>query len=427
MKNVFTNRNFRLVFFGALVSEVGSLLLSFAVSFYILDITGKNAFIQGVYLALVGAVHLVLTPVGGVLGDRFNKARIMFLCDYIKGAVILLSAVMMLLFRTDRAHLAILFACGILGGAIGGIFSPASGALLPHIVESEQLQQANSYSSIRGSVQSIFGVVLAGVLYSMLSVTTIFFLVGGCYVASGLSEMFIRYEHVRPEQKLTVRVALRDMKEGLVYVRSHKALLALMLAILFINFFSSPVFGNFIPYFIKTDVGGAESYLFDKLLTPEMWMSVFEVLVCLSSLVGAAVLSAKKPAEKCGRSVSVRIAVMAALIILASVAYWVFVAKGVSINVFLIVLSVGSLVLGLILALVNIPISTAIMRIVDRNMLSKVSSITSIASQGLVPIASVLAGAILQSVGSTALLGFCAAGFTAAAVYLLLNKKVREI
>ncbi len=42
--NVFRNRNFRLVFLGALVSELGAILYSFAVSFYILEISGNNAF-----------------------------------------------------------------------------------------------------------------------------------------------------------------------------------------------------------------------------------------------------------------------------------------------------------------------------------------------------------------------------------------------
>ena len=48
--NVFQNRNFRLVFLGALVSELGAILYSFAVSFYILEISGNNAFLQGLYL-----------------------------------------------------------------------------------------------------------------------------------------------------------------------------------------------------------------------------------------------------------------------------------------------------------------------------------------------------------------------------------------
>ena len=83
--SVFANRNYRFVFFGALISELGALLYSFAVGFYILQISGNNAFLQGLYLALCGVALLLFTPVGGVLGDRFNKAKIMYVCDYIKG------------------------------------------------------------------------------------------------------------------------------------------------------------------------------------------------------------------------------------------------------------------------------------------------------------------------------------------------------
>ena len=54
--NVFANRNFRLVFLGALVSELGAILYSFAVGFYILEISDNNAFLQGLYLALCGIV-----------------------------------------------------------------------------------------------------------------------------------------------------------------------------------------------------------------------------------------------------------------------------------------------------------------------------------------------------------------------------------
>lgn len=427
MKNVFANRNFRLVFFGALVSEMGALLYSFAVSFYILDVSGNNAFMQGLYLAVCGAVTLLMTPVGGVLGDRFNKAKIMFLCDYIRGGIIIAATALMLVFKAPSAHLVILFAVGVVGSAVGGIFSPASGALLPHIVEEMQLQQANSYFSIRGSLQGILGVVLAGVLYSALPITTLFFIVGACYVASGVSEMFISYEHTAPKEKLTVGVALRDMKGGLVYMKTQKALTALMVTVLFINFFLSPVMGNFIPYFIKTDVGGASHFLFDGFLTPELWLSVFEVLLGVSSLVGAAILSAKPMADKCGRKVGQMILAMALLMLGLTISYWILVHRGVSLDGFLIALAVGSLFMGFVVTQVNIPINTAVMRIVDKNMLSKVSSIISIASQGLVPIASVLAGAILQGIGSTALLVFCTAGFMVATLFLVANKHVKEL
>ena len=67
------------------------------------------------------------------------------------------------------------------------------------------------------------------------------------------------------------------------------------------------------------------------------------------------------------------------------------------------------------------------MRIVDKDKLSKVSSITSVGSQGMIPIASVLAGIVLQSFGSAVLLFICSLGFTATAVMLLMNKPVREL
>ena len=103
--NVFRNRNFRLVFLGALVSELGAILYSFAVSFYILEISGNNAFLQGLYLALCGAAMLVFTPVGGVMGDRISKAKIMYVCDYLTGGMILLATVLMLLFQGAQAQL----------------------------------------------------------------------------------------------------------------------------------------------------------------------------------------------------------------------------------------------------------------------------------------------------------------------------------
>ena len=426
-RNVFFNRNYRLVFFGALVSELGAILYSFAVSFYILEITDNNAFLQGLYLALCGGMLLLATPVGGVLGDRFSKAKIMFLCDYMKGGIIVLATVLMLLFRSNQAHVLILFAVGILGNAVSGVFSPAAGALLPHIVVEEKLQQANAYFSIKSSLQSILGVVLAGILYAALPIHLLFILVGVCYILSGVSEMFIRYEHKPSEEKLTLRLALSDMGDGFRYLKTQKALMALMAAILFINFFFSPIGSNFLPYFVKTDVAAAPGYLFDRFLTPELWSSVFSVMIGISSLVAAALLSARPQEDKCGRKVAVRLGYIAMVMILLTVGYWLLVDRGLSLNGFLVLLCVGSLLIGFLVVMINVPTSTVLMRVVDRDKLSKVSSIVSIVSQGLTPISSVLAGSVLQYLGSTPLLLVCSLGFTATALFLLFNKKVQDI
>ncbi len=425
--NVFANRNYRLIFLGALVSELGALLYNFAVGFYILEISGNNAFLQGVYLALCGAAMLLFTPVGGVLGDRVNKAKIMYVCDYIKGGIIVLATVFMMILPSPTAHIVILFVLGILGNIVSGIFTPAAGAMLPNIVESEQLQQANAYFSIKNSLETILGVVLAGLLYAALPLNVLFLAVGVCFIISGISEMMIRYEHTPSPEPITLRLAVSDMKEGIRYLKSQKALLAIMGSVLFINFFITPATGNFIPYFIKTDLQSAPSYLFSSLLKPELWSSVFSVCIGASSLIGAAILSARKQEEKCGHKVAVRLCVFSGVMIVLAAGYWWFVDRGVSINGFLLLFCAGCLAVGFLLSFINIPLSTTIQSRVERDKLSKVSSLLSICSQGMIPIASVLAGAALQAFGSSTLLTVCAAGFTVTAIMMLTNRQVKSI
>ncbi|MBQ6527617.1 MAG: MFS transporter [Clostridia bacterium] len=425
--NVFANRNFRLVFLGALVSELGAILYSFAVGFYILEISENNAFLQGLYLALCGVALLLFTPVGGVLGDRANKAKIMYVCDFIKGGMIVLATTLMMIFPSPASHIAILFILGITGNAVSGIFNPAAGAMLPNIVKPEQLQQANAYFSIKSSMESILGVVLAGILYAVLPLNILFFAVGVCFIASALSEMLIRYEHTPSPEPITLRLALSDTKEGFRYLRSQKAIMAIMGCVLFINFFIEPVSGNFIPYFIRTDLAAAPGYLFDGLLTPELWSSVFSVCIGVSSLIGAAILSTRKQEEKCGLKVAKRLCVFSGAMIALALGYWLLVDVGSSLNGFLLLFSAGCLLLGFLLSFINIPLSTTIQTRVEKDKLSKVGSLLSIGSQGMIPIASVLAGAALQAFGSTVLLAVCAAGFTITAILMLSNKNVKTI
>ncbi len=427
VRNVFSVRNFRLVFFGALVSEIGSVLYSFAVSFLILDLTGNNAFLQGLYLALGSVVLLLVTPIGGILSDRYNKSRIMAVCDGLSGIVIILATLGMYLFTSPRVQLIFLFAVGILGNLLAGLFTPASGSLLPLIVEEEQFQQANAYNSARSSLQSILGVVLAGILYAAIPVKPLFLIVGSCYLISGISETFIHYDHHSSGGKLTLKLALGDMKDGFHYVTSQKSLLVLMAAIMFLNFFINPINGNFLPVFIRLDLAKAPAYLLESILTPELWSSIISMLMAVSMLLASLILSSKTPPEKCGRYVARCLAVIAATMIIFTFSYWLFASGNISINAILIILCLFALILGYAISNINIPLNTTLMKIVDRDMLGKVVSITRVISMGLIPIASLMAGAILQYFSPTALLIVCSLGFTATALFVLLNPETKNI
>ncbi|MBR5751437.1 MAG: hypothetical protein IKX84_03545, partial [Clostridia bacterium] len=118
---------------------------------------------------------------------------------------------------------------------------------------------------------------------------------------------------------------------------------------------------------------------------------------------------------------------MSAVMIGLAASYFWLVDRGASLNGFLISFSLGCLVTGFLIVSINIPASTVMMRVVDRDKLSKLTSITSIGAQGMIPIASVLAGAILETLGSATLLALCALGFTVTALAMVFNRKVRDI
>lgn len=426
MNNVFRNKNFCLVFLDALVSELGTIMYNFAVSFYILEITGNNAFLQGLYLALCGIAMVVTTPIGGVLGDRFNKAKIMYICDYVKGGNILISTLFLVLSQNPPTKIVILFVMGVIGNIVSGIFTPASNSIFPHIVDESQLQQANSYFAMKTALEGIVGVVLAGILYAAFSFHIILIVVGSCYILSAISEMFIRYEHQRPKEELTIKLALNDMNEGFNYLKNKKGIMAFLCAMLFINFFYSQIMSNFVPFFIKTELAKAPSYLFDNVLKPELWASIFNFFFGISLMLAAAVLSSRAQMDRCGKKSAYRICVMAVAIILLSVSYSLLVQTGRSINAFLIIYCIVSFVVGSLVSSVNIPTNTAIMRIVDINMLSKVNCIISVGSQGMIPIGNVIAGIILKELGCAPLLILCSVGFTVTALLLVANKNIEE-
>ena len=199
---------------------------------------------------------------------------------------------------------------------------------------------------MKNALQGILGIILAGILYALLPIHALFLLVGACYLASGISEMMIRYEFHPSPERLTMKRAFRDLADGFRYLTDQKALLAMLAAILFINFFFVPLSGNFLPYFVKTGLAEAPSYLFDNFLTPEQWSSAFEVCVGISTLIGAAILSGREQADHCGKKVAGLLCAIAAVLILLTIGYVVWVDRSSQINVFLISLSLGFFAIG---------------------------------------------------------------------------------
>ena len=426
-KNVFTNKNFVLAFLGAFVSNMGAVLYSFAVSFYILSITDNNALIQGIYLAVGGVTFTISVLIGGVIGDRFHKGKIMYICDYLRGgAIVLFTILLMTVVNDNTGKIVILFILAVVGNIIGGIFSPASASLLPHIVPEESFQQAQSYYSLMSSLQGILGIILAGILYSLIPINVLFMIVGGCYIVSAISEMFIKYNYEKREDHLTLKGAFKDLGDGFKYLKNIKPILYAVICVLFVNFFISPIFSNFEPYFIASDL--AESnYLFNSFVSPQMWGAIIEVAMSIGSIIVAIVLSTKQKKEKIHKQVSIAFAIVSAILALITLFYILYDYETVGVNFFLVSLVSLSLLLGGAVVAINIPFSTTLLTVVEKDKLGKVNSLIDVGSQGLIPLSNLLGGLFITYISTSSLLIMCVSGFVLITIIIITNKQIRTL
>lgn len=425
--SLFKNKNFFLLFQGTLTSNIAATFYSFALSFHILKITDNNAFLQGLYLGMCGLTFVIFSFVGGVLADRWNKVKIIYLSDFLKGGFILLSAIPLYFFIKNNqitAQLIIIFIVGFLNHVIAAIFSPASTALIPELVNKELLQRANSYFSMLTSFVSIIGIILAGLLYSYLSLILLFLMIGLLYIASGISVLFIKAVHHKKTDVITLKLMMNDFSAGIKLLWNIKPIFYIILGALFLNFFISPFASNLLPFIIKTDIANADYFLKDK-FAPEMWLSIFSALLGLGSLIMALIIGSSPQKEKHGKAIKFFLSLIAFILVIHTVAYFLF--KSNNINVFIIITSLVMLLLGVATIGVNIPISVTVQKNIPEGMLAKVSSVINIGSMGLTPFAALIAGALLNSFGGGGLFIFIAGGLTVVTVLIVFAKDISNI
>lgn len=434
--NIFKNRNFNLLFAGVMVSNIAHVLFSFAISLYILRIANaaygieKAALIQAAYLAVSGIILLLFMPVGGVLADKLNKVRTMYITDYIRGITIGLAALAVLWVNDSQVMLIILFAMNAILSINSSLFNPASGSLLRFIVKDEELQQASAYMQGSSNLQNIIGLILGGIIFATFGIFWIFVINAIGYIISAISEMFIHYDHkahATDNEEISLKTVISDMKSGMSYLYAQKAILATILMALCINFFFSPIFSNAIPYFIEFGLGNEPTYLWDRFLTRETWYSITSVAFSVSSILMALYLSTKKTKDTYNKQFKQAIlgaVIVVSLIAINMVLYYLDV---IQIDMTLIGLTFSLFLMGFILMSFNVPMSLIIQRNVDPKQLGKVSSVMNVLSQALIPIGSMLAGVIISQLSIIYFFVFATIGSWIVVLIYINNKVSNQI
>lgn len=200
-----------------ILSSTSFQMLSVAIGWQMYSLT-HNAFSLG-FVGLAQFIPMVLlTLVVGHAADRFDRRKIVFLCQTLEGCIAALLLIANLADVLGREQ--ILLAAAIIG-ACRAFEGPSSSALLPQLVPKSILPQAISWSTSAGQTAQILGPSLGGLLFS-LGPVSVYSVATVALFAAGILTGFIRMEKSVRELK---GVSMHSLFSGLVFVYRHPVIL----------------------------------------------------------------------------------------------------------------------------------------------------------------------------------------------------------
>ena len=180
------NRNYRYLWLGQIVSEVGDHFNSIAVLSLALHLTGSGATVGGVMMART-VCAIAASPLAGVALDRFDRRRVMIASDVVR-ALIAFGFVVLL---THRGQWLLFLLSGLLTFA-SPFFTSGRSAILPRITSAEQLHTANALTQTTQWLTLSIGTMLGGVSTMQFGYEWAFIANAMSFVFSALSVWKIR-------------------------------------------------------------------------------------------------------------------------------------------------------------------------------------------------------------------------------------------
>jgi MFS family permease len=204
-------RDFRLLFSGQTVSQIGDVAFLVALGWRAFRLT-HSASSLGIVLMVDALALLTTLLIGGVLADRYPRRALLIGSDLARAAVV--------------GGLAAVDASGNLGfgtlivfvafhGLGSGLFQPAFGGILPLLVETAQLGSANALIAISRQAAFVIGPAIAGGIYGAAGSATIFAADAASFVVSAALLFRARTRAFEPAPSLGVR---RELMAGVRYI-----------------------------------------------------------------------------------------------------------------------------------------------------------------------------------------------------------------
>lgn len=247
IKPLYLNRNFVLLMAARFVSQVGDRIHFFALTWYILNKIGTGSAV-GTIMIFATAPSVIIGPFTGVLADRFDRRKIMISMDVVRGLIAVSLGYLVLI---DRAPLWTLYLGTGLLAICSAMYFPTGAAMFPNLVDDTQLMKANSTNSFLGSTSAIIGPVIGGILFGLVGTQGAFAVNGVTFAISALCEAFIIAPKLMRHGEATTADYWKNFTGGLKFVFKTKALFAMLIFGLIVNFFFFPIQDVVQPIVVK--------------------------------------------------------------------------------------------------------------------------------------------------------------------------------
>jgi len=232
MTNKLWTRDFSLLIGGQIISLFGNMILSFALPLYILYISG-SASLFGLVLGLTNIPLLLMSPIGGMIADRFRKQRIMFWLDATT-TVLIITYIALSGFTAVVLPIIIVKLMAL--NAIQGVYMPTVSATVPMIVQDQHLNTANAATNLVNAFSQMAGVAIAGVVFANFGLMPILVVSAVCFAVTAVMDLFIRVPftpqaasgNFLDTAKADMKQSVRFMKQKPIIIRC--AVIAFMIS-----------------------------------------------------------------------------------------------------------------------------------------------------------------------------------------------------
>jgi predicted MFS family arabinose efflux permease len=360
----FQYHDFRLLWFGACTSSIGTWMQEIAQNWLVLEMT-NSPFLLGLDAFLGDIPIFLFSLVGGVIADRMDRRKLLIISQIIQMCSALTLAALIATHHIKIWH--ILISSFVVGTAqsFGG---PAYSALVPSLVEKEDLPNAIALNSIQFNLARVIGPVLGGLALKYVGSAWCFGLNSLSFVAVMISLMRL---HINFKPPHTGESLLTGMKQGIGFIRKQGAMETLVGIAFCMTALAIPMI-TFLPVFAK-----------DVFHKSEMTYTLFLVTSGLGAITGALTVASLGNVQNKGR-----IALSTLMALGAGITGFAL-SHSVTVSCILLFFS------GAVMMCAFAMISSLVQLITPNDMRGRVMSVYNVAFRGGMPFGSVTTGRLV--------------------------------